>query len=353
MQENNSQGGWQRMPGYHNGMRRDGGGYGGNSMCPPPHQRQMFSPHMQQQMQSGGGGPGSMNNSSMMTLSPHQMCILQRENPEAYLLIQQQRLEIYQHRVQLDQALKETSRLRKELDMERSSKKQQQQQQHDDRGSCASGLIRSVTEDTKPLVSDLKNDKNDGDGETGGNVGMNGCVKENRENLPPAINLRTTRSNSPSSQLTDTTQDSKPTKKRILEAAQNNFNYNYNNDNGMNYINNNSNGNNTSNCSNYSNNNGGNFHRAKKVKSLAKVAATLASVTSPLHKEVSGHGHSLSRSSSCSGVHGHGPPTPSNRRTTLPDIATVAARLSAATSPKFNQGNNCNKRHYLNSSFSF
>ncbi len=317
MQKQNSQGWQQTMSGcpnmFHNpnfsqnkgggsadSSRRDGGPppssssfvpqYVGNSMCPPPHQHQMFPPHMQQ-MQSSGM---SMN---MMTLSPHQMCMLQRENPEAYTLIQQQRLEIYQHRVQLDKALKEVSRLRKELDEVRSTK------EHDE---------GNTGKEKKPDVEN--NQKAEGEGGIG-----------NSENVPPAINLRKTRSNSPSSQLTDTTQDSLPAKKRILEAAQNSNNNHNNNENSNN------------NSSNY----GEDLHPSKKMKAslpdLARVAATLTSVTSPLHKGVSGQHPSVSNT----------------RRTALPDLATVAARLSAATSPKFNEGNNCSRRRYINSNFAF
>mmetsp|Transcript_22170 Transcript_22170/g.27987 ORF Transcript_22170/g.27987 Transcript_22170/m.27987 type:complete len:329 (+) Transcript_22170:81-1067(+) len=328
MKKHNSQG-WQQTPVYHNAFHQgqncnqdysqnDGGGSGDvardsgapapssssyglppqygnrNSMCPPPHQRQMFQLHMHQ-----------MQSRAMMTLSPHQMCMLQRENPEAYTLIQQQRLEIYQHRVELDKALKEVSRLRHELE---------------ERSTVKGSVDGNEGKEEKKL--DVKNDdKPVEENEVGDSI-------KDRENTPPEINLQKTRSNSPSSQLTDISQDSLPTKKRILESAQQYKAPIFNHE--------------SISKTKPSNNEADDLHHAKKMKpsltDLARIGVSFSSVTSPLHNGFAHDGHTPKKNNH------------NSRRTALPDIATVAARLSAATSPKFHRGS---RRHYVNSSFPF
>ncbi len=214
------------------------------------------------------------NQSSMTTLSPQLMCTLQREYPEAYMLIQQQRHLIHQQRIQLDGASKEVSKLRRAL------KEQTAESCHDER-KCDSNEYEEAKE----------------------------AVKDCREENPTAISVIETnpRSQTPSSPLTDTSstqsssQPPQPLKKRIIEAAKDDASCRQH-DNKENY------------------DEKEDFHPTKKFRStlpdLARVAATLSAATSPLHKE-------------------EDPSNMIKKKSPRPDVATVAATPAAATSPVF------------------
>lgn len=209
---------------------------------------------------------------SMMTLSPRQMCKLQRECPEACMLIQQQQYMIWQQRMQLDSASKEMSKLHRMLKDRR-------------RRSC----------------DDNNNDE---------------------DHVPPAISIEKPRSPTPSSPLTasstdsprrDTRKAAPPLKKRIMEVSREVSKNDEQQQQQQQQL------------ENKENNNESKEIPPKKksrcgLPDLAKVAATLSAAASPLHKE--------SRTTS----------TPiSKKRSPRPDLATVAATLAAATSPVFQQ----------------
>ena len=225
-----------------------------NGMCHPQYQQNVHS-SSSQQLQCGG----------MTTLSHHEMCSLQRENPDVYILIEQQRLQIYQQRMQLDMAWKEVSNLRQKVEKLQSQERE------------------------KRNMEKRKDDDKESVGE-----------KEKYEDIPLSLDvLKKNRSQSPSSQLTETTQiDSLPTKKRILEAAHLNS---------------------QTHCVKREDVEQQPLKKRKPLlPDLAKAAALLSAATSPRHKE------NMVGTRKKSG--------------SLPDLATVAATLAAATSPRFKRG---------------
>mmetsp|Transcript_21476 Transcript_21476/g.26348 ORF Transcript_21476/g.26348 Transcript_21476/m.26348 type:complete len:353 (+) Transcript_21476:97-1155(+) len=318
---------WQQMknfPPYHNGTRNNfpqegstghyfnsfgrGGPTGG-----PPNNR--FYPPRYFSNNGGGGAPSHIKNTDMVTLSPREMCKLQRDCPDAYLLIQQQRLQIHQQRLQLEEAMRDLSKLRNQIKTYEYE--------------------RADTEDKRQAAHNKEKEFDDKD----------------RENVPPVIDVppeAKRRSSSPSSQVTESsaTYDALPYKKRILESSRMNKKYNktqrelIKEDEGEK----------------------GTKRYKQSLPDLARVALALSNATSPHHshrgfaKEThAGPSFSFSNSPMNHNQHCHTmennksshpmitSPTYQNEKcyakemkgSSLPALATVAATLAAVTSPRF------------------
>lgn len=234
---------------------------------------------------------------AMSTLKPYQWNMLQREHPEAYMLICQQRYLLQQEREQLNIASKEVFRLRKMLNSARTR--------------SSSSLVKN------------KHDDDDGDVKDSGDFLSKDDISEK---TPPAMIQKSQSLTLPHSPLTDAyslkSLPGPPLKRRILDATDEHYyrkqvEISYHND--------------------YDSTNV-NLQSRKRSRThlpnITQVAAALSALTSPLHEE---------------------PPSKFvvKKKASRPDIATVAATLAAATSPVFQEITPRTKRNSFTEKTSF